>query len=84
MDPLLLLVLGCVLLAWLLAVISIRGYGPGTTRRRVRCPEKNTSAVLTVVYTEPDFGSVHALDVAECSLFGSRPVTCGKKCLARL
>jgi hypothetical protein len=84
MDPLLLLVLGCVLLAWLLAVISIRGYGPGTHRRRVRCPEKNASAVLTVVYTEPDFGSVRALDVAQCSLLGARPVTCDKKCLAQL
>lgn len=84
MDPLLLLVLGCVLLAWLLVVISMRGYGPGANRRRVRCPEKNRTATLTVMYVEPEFGAVRALDVIECSLLKGGPVTCEKKCLAQI
>lgn len=70
--------------AWVVLFFAIRHWGPGRARRRVRCPDKNLPARLTVLYVEPGFGAIRASDVIRCSLFSNAPVACGKQCLRQV
>lgn len=72
------------LIIWLVVGLAIRRWGPGVTRRTVRCPETRTSAHISVQYAEHGFGAVRAEDVVACSLFAGGPVTCDRGCLTRL
>ncbi len=72
-----------VLVVWAVVVYTIRRWGPGYTRRSVRCPEKNVRARVRVRQREAGFGELAATDVTSCSLLDG-PVTCDKGCLARL
>ena len=84
-DPVMFLTsVGWVALVWVTFAIGVAHWGPGVARRRVRCPEKNTRARLAVLHSEPSFGAIQASDVLACSLLGKAPVTCDKRCLARL
>ena len=73
-------------LIWLVVAFTVRRWGPGVRRRRVRSPEnaRRRRARVAVKYVESGFGAVRADDVAACSLFGSGPVTCDRACLSRL
>lgn len=73
-----------VLLAWVGAALMIRRWGPGTIRRQVRCPERLRRATVLAVQTEAGYGAIRASDVLACNLLGTGPVTCDKRCLARL
>ena len=71
-------------LIWTVVGLTISRWGPGVTRRRVRCPETKKGARIAVKYIESGFGAVRANDVARCSLLGDGPVTCDRACLSRL
>jgi hypothetical protein len=83
-----LLAIGWVVLVWVTFAFAVAHWGPGVARRRVRCPEKNARAKLRVLETEPPdgsgFGAIRASDVLRCSLLGAGPVSCEKRCLAKL
>jgi hypothetical protein len=83
-DPVHLLAIGWVVLVWVTFAFAVAHWGPGVARRGVRCPEKNARAKLRVLETEPSFGAIRASDVLRCSLLGAGPVSCDKRCLARL
>ncbi len=72
-----------------LAVWTVMGYaiwrwGPGLRKRRVRCPEKNTSATVLAEQRESEFGCLRVVDVKACSLLPGTPLACDKQCIARL
>jgi hypothetical protein len=70
--------------AWILFGYSLWRWGPGRSRRMVRCPKWGTRAELDVEVKEKEFGSVQAVDVVSCSLFPDRAVNCEKECLRQL
>lgn len=57
--------------------------GPGTVRRRLRCPEKNVAARVEVLRKEGTWGTLLESDVTSCSLFPEGSIDCAKACLAR-
>ena len=59
----------------------IHRWGPGITRRSVRCPEKNVRARIEVSRKEGSFGALLEPDVSSCSLFPEGSPDCDKKCL---
>lgn len=83
-DFAILVVLAGVALIWLVVGFTLRRWGPGVSKRIVRCPETKSVARISVLYKEADFGSTQAQDIVHCSLFGGGPVTCEKKCLRRV
>lgn len=84
-DPVMFLTaIAWVALVWVTFAVAVAHWGPGVARRLVRCPEKKARARLAVLHTEPSFGAIQAHDVLACSLLGDGPVTCDKRCLARL
>jgi hypothetical protein len=79
-----LLALAVVIVAWVTFVLVARHRGAGYSNRRVRCPEKELPASISVFYRETGAGSPQIRNVLTCSLLGDAPVTCGKGCLAQL
>lgn len=73
-----------VLAWWIVAALALWRFGPGTSRRSVRCPVKRAEAVVTALQGEAGFGGLRVLDVTACSLLPGQPLACGKECLARL
>lgn len=78
------LAIAVVLLAWMAAAFAVRRWGPGLVRRHVRCPEQQRRATVLTMQMEAGYGAIRTSDVLACDLLGNGPVTCGKKCLARL
>ncbi len=70
-----------VAIAWSIASLIIRRWGPGIVCRTLLCPEKQAPARVTFQRREGSFGSLKAADVQACSLFPDAPVTCHKHCL---
>lgn len=66
------------------AALAIRYWGPGQVHRRVLCPEKSLYTHVVAVRGEAGFGAIRLTDIARCDLLGAGPVTCTKRCLARL
>jgi hypothetical protein len=56
----------------------------GLVSRRIACPERGRRARIEVLYTEPEWGTLKVADIVRCSVFGSAPVSCAKKCLGLL
>ncbi len=74
-----------VILAWVGAAHIIRHWGVGVGNRSVRCPHENRRATISTFSCMRDgWGSVVERDILQCSLLGSRPVTCDKSCLTQL
>jgi hypothetical protein len=84
LDPVLIVPIVGVLVAWVVVVFALRRWGPGRATRSVRCPEKGVRAKLRVEQREGDFGSLRVTDVLACSLLAAKPVDCDKECLVRL
>jgi len=68
-------------IAWSIAFLIVRHWGPCIVRRSLLCPEKHAPARVTFQRREGSFGSLKAADVQACSLFPDAPVTCAKRCL---
>lgn len=79
-----LLTIAAVLCSWAVLVVTLVRWGPGSRKRRVRCPDKKQRASLLVEYEEDEFGSIRPRDIKACSLFPQSPVTCDKHCLTEL
>ena len=73
-----------VLLCWVLVARAIWKWGPGLRRRSVHCPEKEVATKVLADQREADFACLRVLDVKECSLLKSVPVTCSKGCIGQL
>lgn len=84
LDLAVLSTLTAVVLLWLIVGYVMHRWGPGVSKRLVRCPETKSLARVSVIYREGGFGSVQASDIVRCSLFGGGPVTCEKHCLSRV
>jgi hypothetical protein len=81
MDNIILLEIIGVLAAWTVVGYAIWRWGPGVRRRTVRCPEKKVRAKVLADQREAEFGCLHVVDIATCSLLPGASVTCGKECL---
>ncbi len=73
-----------VVIAWAVAAFTIWRWGPGRARRPVFCPEQHIPTHVVAVRSEMGFGTLRTSDIVQCDLLGPGPVTCGKRCLARL
>ncbi len=72
------------LAVWTVVGYAIWKWGPGLKNRRVRCPEKNTSATVLAEQRESEFGCLRVADVKACSLLPGSALACEKQCVARL
>ena len=84
MNSIIALEISGVVVCWVVLAYAIWKWGPGIRRRSVRCPEKRVGARVLADQREGDFDCLQVVEVKECSLFENAPVTCGKRCLARL
>jgi hypothetical protein len=69
-----------VAVSWTVAGYAIWKWGPGLRRRFVRCPERKVRARVLADQREAEFGSLHVVDVTECSLLTSPQMNCSKQC----
>ncbi len=65
MDTTIIFALIGVVIAWGIASLSIRRWGPGIVRRTLLCPEKQAPARVTFRHREGSFGSLKKADVQE-------------------
>ena len=84
MNSIIALEISGVVVCWVVLAHAIWKWGPGLRRRSVRCPEKRVRAKVLADQREADFGCLHVVQVRECSLFASAPVSCERGCMARL
>jgi hypothetical protein len=69
-----------VAVSWTIAGYAIWKWGPGLRKRSVRCPERKVRATVLADQREAEFGSLHVVDVKECSLLTPAQMNCSKQC----
>ena len=84
MSSIIVLEISGVVVCWVVLAHAIWKWGPGLRRRSIRCPEKKVRAKVLADQREAEFGCLQVVQVRECSLFGTAPVSCGRGCMARL